>query len=660
MTTRETGRWLMAICAVSLVAINIDPIWLGSVDLAHHYALVERLSEKGLFFHLPEAGKVHLNFDIFDLSLGEMNYYPPASHLAAAILGRIFDSSLIGMQLVALLALAGVWMAAATAVFTLPPATASIAGGGLIALLALNRVSFDLPAHGGELVAGHFFAQLVGQSLCAWAVIAWAKLAESGAGLAARLSAAAGLIAALATVHMLSAVIFLGFFACSVGFDVLREVRRPGMWRSMAMGVVTVAAAAGVAVLHPSFRAMTMIAGNDGDLDVGAFSDMATLAGLCVAVLALAGALLTAWARFDEAARRGHAAVKYLALYGAATALLCLCQIGAMKLGYSNAYSCKKYVFSLISAMFVLAPVGVALIPRRPAFSAADGLVRLIGPAALVATGFHTALPEKELMNLSKIVPLERQLKMLNETYVPWKDGGQNIVAGLLKDNPTVDYMFSLGILKAERLRYTWTDITHMTGAFDGVTDANVIVTMRGSKFDLPACRRFSSQSGMTLVNARCAADILGVGKECVEVVDFSEKGLIDPHFLSGFSTPEAAGRWTEGVQATFRCRLPEGKAAPSSVTFDVTAFLAADHGLAEQRLSVGLNGAPAAERVFRANAQRQRFEAPLPAPTDGEIVVTFDLPDSVSPAQLGFGGDTRRLGVYVHTIVFRPPLSAH
>lgn len=88
-------------------------------------------------------------------------------------------------------------------------------------------------------------------------------------------------------------------------------------------------------------------------------------------------------------------------------------------------------------------------------------------------------------------------------------------------------------------------------------------------------------------------------------------------------------------------------------MTFDVTAFIASTHGLAEQRLSVGLNGAPVVERVFRLNAERQRFEAPLPAPMGGEIIVTFDLPDATSPAQLGFSADTRQLGIHIHTIGF-------
>src|SRR3954468_3709966 len=87
----------LVLVVVALVLWNFDRLWSLSIDLAHHYVLAYRLAEE---WRLP----------VKDPSLGEMNFYPWMAHALAAIAGTVLSSVYAGLQVVALLSLAAVWV----------------------------------------------------------------------------------------------------------------------------------------------------------------------------------------------------------------------------------------------------------------------------------------------------------------------------------------------------------------------------------------------------------------------------------------------------------------------------------------------------------------------------------------------------------------------
>lgn len=122
-----------------------------SVDLAHHYALIVRISE-------------HHSFDIVDLTLGEMNFYPRLSHVIAAVVATIVGSNLLGMQVVTLLSvslLLGIYIYALRG---LPRQLAMASTLVLAFLFLLNRYLFKFEVHGAEVIDNFFFSQLVAQA----------------------------------------------------------------------------------------------------------------------------------------------------------------------------------------------------------------------------------------------------------------------------------------------------------------------------------------------------------------------------------------------------------------------------------------------------------------------------------------------------------------
>lgn len=71
---------LLAICFAFILYFH-DTIWSGSTDLGQHYALAARLADQRM-----------LTADY--PSLGVMNIYPRAAHIAAAGVGRLMGSTL--------------------------------------------------------------------------------------------------------------------------------------------------------------------------------------------------------------------------------------------------------------------------------------------------------------------------------------------------------------------------------------------------------------------------------------------------------------------------------------------------------------------------------------------------------------------------------------
>ncbi|HCN7669524.1 TPA: hypothetical protein N6300_004674, partial [Escherichia coli] len=66
----------------------INNIYSGSVDVAHVYSLIYRLDTEFIL-----SGK-------YDPSLGEMNFYPPGSHIIAVIAGKVLGSPYLGMMFI--------------------------------------------------------------------------------------------------------------------------------------------------------------------------------------------------------------------------------------------------------------------------------------------------------------------------------------------------------------------------------------------------------------------------------------------------------------------------------------------------------------------------------------------------------------------------------
>jgi hypothetical protein len=650
---------LFALCVVALVGWKIDSIGSLSVDLAHHYALVERLADKWWLPPISDPVAAELDWR----SLGEMSYYPAASHRIAAVLGRILQSSFIGMQATALVALAVIWATIAFILFRLPRPAAVASSIALAVGLIVGAHVLRLPIHGDEITASFFFAQLVGQCVAVLCLGGWIALERDGDDQRRRYLLMLGAPAFTVSFHLLPALELLGFFGCVIAFDFLTDPPAERRRNLLRRALILLAATALVAV-HPAFRAMLMIADNNGALPIVYFSGNGSLGALAVVVVALAGANLAAWRRWGDAAERdAYAAVKYPALFAAAVGLLCLAQIIALRIGVGNDYAVRKYIFALITFSLIEAAILVGLLlfqrlQRRRAMTGA-GPFDVVWPLALLTLGFTLGGPSGHApITTARIATLERQVKGLKDARLPWTEARYDVVARLAGMPPVVDYMLSLGILR------TWREANAAAilagGDLQELDQIGTIITSRlAERYDVPACRLFTARSGLTLIDAGCLNKIDPRRRACEGDYDFAAKASsgVYEHLLSGFSVSEAAGRWTDGPRATFRCDQPGGGRAASRVRLEMTPFLAPSRGLTSQRLIVKINGEVAASHVLSSPESAKTFDLPPASNADGalsdRIEIILELPDAAAPKDLAINDDIRRLGVQVRRIIF-------
>lgn len=643
------AAWTVAV--VLMIGSKSGALWTDSVDLAHHYTLAERLSETGTWI-----GRVDWRDGRYDGSLSEMAEYPRGAHMLAAVAGRIFGSTLIGMQMVALLAVIGTWSGFAAAIGTLPNRSAIVAASATAVLLATCKIWLHLPVHGDEIVGSYFFAQLVAQCVEIWVVMLLITLIRRGSPSVFVIGLAIAAVAVIACFHLLPAVELLAFVGCWLAFDLLSAGHdRAGWLRGLAAAAATMIVGVTLILLHPSFDAMRRISENNGALDTALIDRPAALVALALAAGLASMAVLMLWR--NRLAVADHAAVKLLALHGIAVALAALAQFAAWRLGFGSEYAVKKYAYGLFSALLIDAGLAAALAPWRQWPSWLPAVSRF-SPMALSVVAFFSVLPAGEMTGLARIVALEGQIKLLRDTRLPWSDGRADVVVGLNGTSPRISYLLSIGVLRMPRDKPG--DGTMQSAAIlqhNKVNDLSsvgtIITSIASVPYDIPACREFVSANGLALVNAACIADRFRQDSVCDGRVELGTDASY-PLRVTGFSAPEPAGRWTDGPTAVFRCTWPGiGLRAPTRVSLDMTAFLAASRGLSEQRVTISIDGGITVEHRFRTGADRQTVAIPLGPNVGPDLVIRFALPDAAVPEALGISRDPRRLGVQVHSLTF-------
>ncbi|MTV40742.1 DUF7024 domain-containing protein [Duganella radicis] len=118
---------------------------------------------------------------------------------------------------------------------------------------------------------------------------------------------------------------------------------------------------------------------------------------------------------------------------------------------------------------------------------------------------------------------------------------------------------------------------------------------------------------------------------------------------LRGFGPAEPFGRWTEGREASFQYVLP-AKAERATLSLKINLITAMVNDRHSQRVVVSVDGGEKHEFVFKTTARATiALTVPAPASTQGEI--HLELPDAVSPRELGINADPRQLAIGVKSI---------
>jgi hypothetical protein len=634
---------LLALSIAVLLLMNMDTMWATSVDLAHHYALVARLSD---LWTLPHA---------LDPSLGEMNVYPRLAHQAAAILGRLAGSPLLGLQLVTVGSLLLFWASVGWIVQTLPRGAALATALALAALLLLNLSTLQMQVHGDEVAGNFFYSQLAAQAFIFAVLAGCLTLDVAGQPAWLRDVLLAGAVWVATSIHLMPALELL----CVMGVLVTLDLSR--LWRDRRAGppgAALPAAALLVAALvllttHPAFRAMSSISNNNGTMFINHLSSVKAMLNYSVIVAALSGFVVWRWLALERReGSRALLALKYVGAYGLAVSGLCLLQALAWKFGFGSEYAVKKYIAALNSAAMLqlaLLPVLFVRALRQDGKGGAGALAILHGcvlPSALTALAFYVATaPAIKTIDVSELAHIEQQLVLRRDLLVPVQPNKYTYVAGVERLQPHLAYMMSIGLFQAPRSANAGNILGNQAISEWGWVGS--MLTSEGSYMDKVECRRAAPAQGLVVMNGACLARHLG-GRRTHIGFGGAEPDLCE---MKGFGEREASSTWTISAEASMSCPVPlvAGK-EPTRIDIDAAAFL---NKIASQRALISVNGAPPVTVVYNA-AEPKTVSVPLPPGGGDKVEISLSLPDARSPQELGLSGDQRKLGLALRALDFK------
>ncbi|MFA9216866.1 MAG: hypothetical protein ACEQSK_07140 [Sphingomonadaceae bacterium] len=627
-----------------LLCYAIDHIWATSSDFAHHYSLVARLSQQ---WNLPAIAH--------DPSLGEMNFYPRLSHQLAALLGTVLHSPFLGMHVLALLSMMAIWAALGALLLSMPKRAGLPALLIVLAMLSLNFGKLRLDLFGIENVGNFFFAQLLGQAVMAGVLVLALRLERAGQAPLLRYALLIAGIYVVAGIHLLPAAQLVAITLGTIALDSLRlEARSLSQRLRLALpGLLAMPVAVAALALHPAFAAMREISKNDGDLFPRIFSTPALIAAYCVVILAMSAWLLLRWHRLERGTARSHyLALKYIGLFGLAVSALCLLQFLLLQAGQGSAYAVKKYIYGL-NSVFVLELALLPLLLRTRLRTAAPGdgnsglFYSTLALPLLTIVAFRALTSTPPYLDASDVATLEHQLELRRDVSLPAQPGKHVYVMDVPGMPSGISYMMTIGVFGTPRSDNAMNVLSNQP-----LSEPHLIGTIiSGSKSSygqMSKCLLPNSNSQLALLDGECADRTLHAGRQRV---GFTVADGQPTCTLSGFGEAEGGGRWSNATAATIQCPVPQIDEHPAQqLTLSGSPFL---HGTRAQRLTLRVDAGPEQEFRFQPGQPEPKVQIALPPNHNGRVTLHLQLPDAISPQQLGLSADTRQLGWMIQSLEF-------
>lgn len=129
--------------------------------------------------------------------------------------------------------------------------------------------------------------------------------------------------------------------------------------------------------------------------------------------------------------------------------------------------------------------------------------------------------------------------------------------------------------------------------------------------------------------------------------IRFGTEGNAGPYQIRGWSGPEEGFTWTDGLKASL---LLPVESPDSDLVLKAKLFPFVAKDLIRQRVVISVNGQKLDEWEIKTGGE---YEVKIPKKyvTGSSLMLSFELPDACSPAQLGVSEDRRRLGIAFQSI---------
>lgn len=640
-------RWALAGGCLTAAAFYLFFHLLGtgfssSVDIAHHYALVNVLRE---YWEVPPE---------IAPSLGEMGIYPRYAHLLAALIGSVLGSTYLGMQIVCVVALLLGWAAFALMATLLSARDSWLFSIGLLCLLIVNRLTFGFEIFGHEIVKNYFFAQLVAQACFLLIIPTSVFLERKGLSQIKLYALILFFSVVIEGIHLLPALQSFGYGMILVGIYALSGAKL--LSRRLLYFFLLGLAGVVALYLNPAFDVMRRISENNGDLHLMSLNGLPSLTVLAAIVATIsAGLLIRVFITGVQACSARYVLAKHLGAAGLSISILYFLQIILFYAGHGSEYACKKYGFSL--ATFLISNLSIAFVVCRSTKSnitdttASLAFSWLQPTLILMGIWLTTIAAAHKIVDTPTFMRIERTANLIVAMGVLSHDG-RNYARGLNPGgmNRAGDYLFSIAILGAPRDQDAYALLQGQDFP-DPSRIGRVLTSMRNpSPWSIPSCIVGQFPDEISVVDGKC---VLGKFSDfCDGEFDFSARGFVMNKMLTGFGGREAEGRWTIGPTASFYCKYREGATRPSSVDIALQPF--SPDGRV-QVVNVRVNGVGLLKRTL---SEGETITLSVPAEiiaSSGDFRLDFDMPNAISPKEIGLSAqDDRKLGIFVHRITLR------
>lgn len=205
------------------------------------------------------------------------------------------------------------------------------------------------------------------------------------------------------------------------------------------------------------------------------------------------------------------------------------------------------------------------------------------------------------------------------------------------------------------------TPLMHLRLAMDRLGVANVHELRHVPPGGFPGVGRPAAENSTPVGTGRCDPPVRAWG----ETFHLGDPDTARAHCLYGLWVGEGFGSWIAGREARLAFALPR-PAATSGVALDLVAGAL---GGSPQRLRIWVDDTLLAEVIFEADDPGPRLvsmtlpaadtvvaaaAAAAAARPSGRLEIVFEVPDAITPAQLGIHDDDRLLGVYLGEMSLR------
>lgn len=615
-----------------------------SIDFAHHYSLIHRLSLSGFFWTDP------------DNSLGEMSIYPRLSHIIASILGSFVHSDLLGMNIVAKLSIYVGWIFIALLLKVDDRRLSCLSLISIIIIYCANQKASFLVVFGDEVKENFLFSQLVAFSLSLLFVLIYSNLVNKFNYLISSFFLVF-FIYIIAFVHLLPSIVLLGFLGVDFLYRSILNFRNKEYSLKRYIGYFCVFLLSALLVfLHPSFSSMSSLSGHDGGVYLAKITYPVGVILLSLLVLFLSVSYLIFAIKNNIENLRSFRFIAYL---GISYSILCFIQYFLLKyFDVGSPYAVKKYIFAISTLFIVDVSILISIIidvvffkcfhkKISNVFFSFSTLVILF-----ILFVIYSDLNRGTKLDVYNFLRIEKDIGKIklelnnssfpNSVFVRSSDS--------LSDSLT-SYTYSISNLQASRdlVFGNRNDIWGLAG------DERVDYIFGEKKYlieFLSECDVSPDSSNIYVMSAECVNRKFLKATFCTDLFLDSFSNSLFSRYSEGFGDYEVSGRWSLGGVVSFQCNLyPRDDLGALKLAIDMSPFV---HGpVSSQRFDIYVNKELALSGVASLAKHYIIDFQKLSLPSSDRVLVELHFPDAISPKNIDLSGDSRTLGFYFKKIKF-------